>query len=79
MTLRNNPCKGREAGCTGDGSPRCENCRLIHNERERTRRQARRQACRCTVCGSKAVKVNGIALSTCAVHREYYSERARAV
>lgn len=31
------PCKGRESGCAGEApheGGRCENCRLIRNERE---------------------------------------------
>ena len=78
---RLNPCKGHEAGCTGRlrlGETRCKNCKALHNARERERRKARREACQCRVCGEPAIVVNGVALSTCPVHREYYSERARA-
>lgn len=71
-TTRSNPCKGREVGCTGNASPRCENCRLIHNAREAARRAARKAARKCVVCGKRAV----MGLTVCAVHREYYRARA---
>ena len=76
---RTNPCKGREAGCTADpkpGATRCDNCKRAHNERERARRKSRRKAHRCTVCGARAVVVNGVALATCQLHREYFAERS---
>jgi hypothetical protein len=77
---RANPCKGRESGCTADCAEggRCEPCRQAHNARETARRQARKDACRCTVCGAKAARVGGQSLTTCPTHRAYYAERARA-
>jgi hypothetical protein len=77
MTSRNNPCKGREAGCTGDGSPRCDNCRRLHNERERKRRQARRKECGCWVCGAVARQVDGVYQATCEAHRTYSADVRR--
>jgi aerobic-type carbon monoxide dehydrogenase small subunit (CoxS/CutS family) len=55
---------------------RCAECRLAHNAREAARRKARRTAALCTVCGAKAVTVDGEPLSTCKAHREYYRTRA---
>ena len=76
---RANPCKGRELGCTADcpEGGRCDPCRKAHNARETARRQARKAARRCTVCGRKAARVGGQALTTCPTHREYYATRAR--
>jgi hypothetical protein len=78
--VRENPCAGRYAGCTADnGDARmCDNCRAEHNRRERGRRAALRAAAKCTVCGGRAVVVDGKALSTCKVHREYYRARAES-
>lgn len=76
-----NPCKGRETGCTGKpkrGELRCKVCKELHNARERERRQSRKAAALCTVCGAEAAKVNGVSLGTCQAHREYFAERAQA-
>lgn len=78
MTIRSNPCKGREVGCTGNGTPRCENCRLIHNARERRRRVARRKGCLCWVCGATARVVDGVYQATCKAHSGYSAAARRA-
>ncbi len=59
-----------------EGMHRCAECRTAHNAREAARRKARRKAGVCTVCGAKAVLVDGATLTTCKTHREYYRERA---
>jgi hypothetical protein len=59
-----------------DGMQRCAVCRVAHNAREAKRRKARRKAGECTVCGAKAIVVDGWTLSTCETHREYYRARA---
>lgn len=80
--MRNNPCKGRETGCTADPAPgcsRCDHCRRIHNEREAARRKARRKAFACWVCGADAEETApGVFACTCAVHASYRAARARA-
>lgn len=70
---------GRCKDCASEDlvGARCKACRAAHNEREANRREARRKAARCTVCGAKAVLVDGAPLATCKVHREYYRARAR--
>jgi len=75
---RENPCKGRESGCTADCEEggRCDNCRAAHNARETARRAERKAAGKCTVCGAKGVVVNGVRLTVCKTHREYYRVRA---
>jgi hypothetical protein len=57
---------------------RCEACRKEHNKVEARRRRERKEAGLCTVCGGKAIVVDGEPLTTCKTHREYYAERARA-
>jgi hypothetical protein len=59
-----------------EDAARCAECRVAHNARETARRKARRKAALCTVCGAKAVTVDGVALTTCKLHREYYRARA---
>lgn len=59
-----------------DGGQRCEQCRRSHNAREARRRASRKAEGKCSVCGERAVKVGGVALTTCATHREYYRARA---
>ncbi len=78
MTTRANPCRGREAGCTQDcpeGS-RCDNCRALHNAREKARQADRKAAGKCVACGHRAVVVEGVSLTLCKAHREYYRARA---
>lgn len=58
------------------GKRRCKPCAKAHSAREADRRAQRREAGKCTVCGARAVKVGGVALTTCAEHREYYRARA---
>lgn len=65
------------AALAPDGA-RCDVCRVAHNAREAGRRAARKAACKCVVCGKRAAVVAGVALSTCAAHREYYRVRAAA-
>jgi hypothetical protein len=74
---RNNPCKGREAGCTANPKPgesRCKVCRAAHNAREAARRAARRAECKCWVCGAEARLVGGVYQATCEVHQHYRRE-----
>lgn len=71
---RNNPCKGREAGCTAKvkpGASRCANCKAAHNAREAARRAARRKECQCWVCGADSLVVGGVYQPTCAAHVHY--------
>lgn len=77
---RQNPCKGREEGCTADcdAGSRCDNCRAIHNAREAQRRQERRAKGKCVVCGAKAATRDGQPLTLCPTHVEYYAERQRS-
>lgn len=79
-TARQNPCAGRYAGCTADNvdARMCDNCRAEHNRRERERRAALKDAGKCLVCGKRAAVVEGVTLTTCRAHREYYRERAAA-
>lgn len=73
-------CKGRWAGCAGQaerGRLMCDNCRLIHNQREAERRAARKDKGLCVVCGAKASKSGSHVLTHCKAHREYYNDRAR--
>lgn len=59
------------------GQRRCNDCRERHNARERGRREARKLARLCSVCGDKATEdESGEVLATCAVHREYFRRRA---
>lgn len=77
--IRNNPCKGRYAGCTADpphDHGKCDSCRAVHNANEAARRAARKAEGNCVVCGARAVKVDGESLTTCKTHREYYRARA---
>lgn len=72
--------RGRCKDCSAnaiEGLQRCEDCRAAHNAREAERRAERRDAAKCWVCGQRAVVVNGQALSTCKIHREYFAARAR--
>jgi hypothetical protein len=74
--LKSRSCVGRETGCTGSANgSRCDVCRAIHNAREQARRQARRARCLCVVCGARAVRVDGVSLTTCQDHRAYYNAR----
>ena len=78
---RNNPCRGRELGCTADPAPgcsRCESCKAVHNAREAKRREQRRKSCACWVCGAEAAQVNGVYLATCPVHASYRADSARS-
>ena len=59
-----------------EGAARCDTCRKAHNARESARRAERKDAGKCTVCGERAVKVDGVRLSTCETHREYFRARA---
>lgn len=73
--------EGRCKDCANpalEDSARCDGCRIEHNARETARRKARKKAALCRVCGTKAVVVDGEALSTCRTHRAYYIERGRA-
>lgn len=69
---------GFESGTALDGGARCDECRRAHNAREAARRAERKAAGRCTVCGERAVRVEGEPLATCTTHREYYRARAAA-
>lgn len=76
-----NPCKGREDGCTQDppvDGGRCDSCRALHNAREASRRAERKAAAKCTVCGGRAVVLDGAPLTLCKTHREYYRARDEA-
>lgn len=74
-----NPCKYHYAGCTtvlDEGGRCCASCRREHNAREAARRAERKAAKACTVCGKPVVRVDGVALTTCKAHREYFRARA---
>lgn len=76
---RENPCGGRYAGCTADppeGRGKCESCAAEHARRGAARRAALKNNGRCTVCGKPAVRVDGVTLTTCKAHREYYRARS---
>jgi len=70
------PGRCRECAEPATEGARCADCRVAHNAREAERRRARKAAGACTVCGERAVRVDGVRLTTCAVHREYYRARA---
>ena len=76
---RANPCRGRYAGCTADPSGRgmCESCAAKHAAKTAAKRADRERKRLCRYCGEPAAIVNGAAIGTCALHREYYAERAR--
>jgi hypothetical protein len=73
-TSRENPCRGRESGCTQDSREggRCDNCRAVHNAREAARRAKRKRKSQCVVCGLGADDINGAKLTVCKRHREYF-------
>jgi hypothetical protein len=76
---RDNPCHYRYAGCgaaVAKGARCCETCRLEHARRAAEWRARCKRAKACTVCGARAVVVNGSPLTLCKVHREYYRARA---
>lgn len=75
---RENRCAYRYEGCAGavpKGARVCGACRLEHNRRAAERRERLKAARRCWVCQAKAVKVDGVWLTVCAAHREYFRAR----
>lgn len=58
-----------------DGAARCAVCAKVHARREKVRRDARRAAGRCVVCGERAARSGGVVLTLCPEHREYYRAR----
>lgn len=58
------------------GKVRCARCAEFHSIREAARREARRLAGSCIVCGEAAVvDVDGVLLAHCDEHRHYYAVR----
>lgn len=56
----------------------CDACAATHARQAADKRAARKRRRECHVCGAAAVVINGVALTTCPAHRDYYAERARA-
>lgn len=75
---RENPCHHRYEGCAGavaKGARCCEPCRVEHNRRAVERRERLKMQRRCWVCQAKAIKVDGVWLTVCETHREYFRAR----
>lgn len=72
------PGRCKDCASTDLVGARCAECSAAHNAREAARRAERKADGKCTVCGERAVRVDGGALTTCKAHREYYRARAAA-
>lgn len=61
------------------GKRRCKRCAKVHNQRETARREARRVAGLCLVCGADAATDEADhVLTLCQKHRQHYVERDAA-
>lgn len=60
------------------GKRRCKACSKVHSQRERARRDARRNAGLCVVCGEDAVTEADHVLTLCELHRQHYVQRDAA-
>lgn len=65
------------AAAAEPGRSRCAACAKAHNAREAARRAERKAAGKCVVCGVRAARSAGEALTVCPEHRAYYAERRR--
>lgn len=70
------PGRCKDCASTDLVGARCAACAAAHSAREAVRRAERKAAGKCTVCGERAVRVDGQTLTTCKAHREYFRARA---